>query len=71
MLFRFSSCKYKNLTEYVEIKDKDFTGINISLLTRDILLEAKRITELYEEHGQIFVNDGQILTCTIIKALLV
>ena len=51
----------KSFSEYVQIKDKDSTEINISSLTRDILLEAKRITELYEEHGQIFIDNGQIL----------
>ena len=55
----------KNFSECLQIKDKDSVRVNISLLTRDILLEAKRITELYEEHGQIFVNDGQILKAVL------
>lgn len=55
----------KDFSEYVQIRGKDLVDINISLLTRDILLEAKRITELYEEHGQIFVSDGQILKAVL------
>lgn len=55
----------KRSSEYVKIKAKDSVYINILLVTRDILLEAKRITELYEEHGQIFVNDGQILKAVL------
>lgn len=51
--------------EYAQIKDENSTTINISLLTKDIFLEAKRKTELYEEHGQIFVNDGQILSAVL------
>lgn len=56
-----SSILEKVSREYVQIKDKNSSTINISLLTKDIFLEAKRISELFEEHGQIFVNDGQIL----------
>lgn len=51
--------------EHAQIKDENSTTINISLLTKDIFLEAKRKTELYEEHGQIFVNDGQILSAVL------
>lgn len=51
----------KTSSEYVQIKYEDSTSINISLLTKDIIFEAKRVTELYEEHGQIFLSDGQIL----------
>lgn len=51
--------------EYAQIKDENSTTINISLLTKDIFLESKRKTELYEEHGQIFVNDGQILSAVL------
>ena len=51
--------------EYAQIKDENSTTINISILTKDIFLEAKRKTELYEEHGQIFVNDGQILSAVL------
>lgn len=51
--------------EHAQIKDENSTTINISILTKDIFLEAKRKTELYEEHGQIFVNDGQILSAVL------
>lgn len=55
--------KYSN--DYVQIKSEDTSIINISLLTKDILFEAKRLSELYEEHGQIFVNDGQVLRAVL------
>ncbi len=55
--------EYSN--DYVQIKGKDTSIINISLLTKDILFEAKRLTELYEEHGQIFVNDGQVVRAVL------
>lgn len=60
-----SSVLEKISREYIQIKDKNSSTINISLLTKDIFLEAKRISELYEEHGQIFVSDGQILRAVL------
>lgn len=60
-----SSTSQKVLNDYIQIKDKNSRIINISQLTKDILLQAKRVTELYEEHGQIFVNDGQILRAVL------
>ena len=60
-----SSIVDKSSSEYKQIKVEDSSIANISLLTRDILFEAKRRTERYEEHGQIFVNDGQILNAVL------
>lgn len=60
-----SSMLEKISNEYVQIRIDDYTIINISTLTKDILFEAKRMTELYEEHGQIFVSDGQILRAVL------
>jgi N-acetylglutamate synthase-like GNAT family acetyltransferase len=51
--------------EYVRIKIDDTTITNISNLTKDILFEAKRTAALYEEHGQVFVSDGQILKAVL------
>lgn len=60
-----SSVLEKIFSEYVQIKGEKSSIVNVSLLTRNILFEAKRIAELYEEHGQIFVNDGQILSAVL------
>jgi len=58
----FSSEELKNTcNEYVELKTINSSLINISLLTKKILFDAKVISELYEEHGQIYVNDNHIL----------
>lgn len=35
--------------------------VDIFLITKKIMYESKRIAEMFEEHGQIMVNDGQIL----------
>lgn len=55
----------KNMNNYVQINVKNSTLINISTITKDIILEAKRLSMLSEEHGQIFVNDGQILSVVL------
>lgn len=60
-----SSILEKVSREYAQIKDKNSSTIKISLLTKDIFFEAKRTSELYEEHGQIFVNDGHILRAVL------
>lgn len=56
-----SSVNEETCNEYLQIKDEDSSNINISLSSRDIILESKRVAELYEEHGQIFLSDGQII----------
>ncbi|MDR7857869.1 GNAT family N-acetyltransferase [Tissierella sp.] len=60
-----SSIVDKSSSEYEQISCEGSSNINISLLTRDNLFEAKNKTELFEEHGQIFVNDGQILNAIL------
>lgn len=58
----FDSIELKNAcNEYVALKTNNSSLINISLLTKNILFDAKKISELYEEHGQIYVNDSHIL----------
>jgi len=62
-LNEFISEKASN--EYVQIKVEDSIIINVSFLTKDIIFEAKMVSEAYEEHGQIFVSDGQILRAVL------
>jgi ATP-dependent Clp protease ATP-binding subunit ClpA len=47
--------------DYVKIKIGGSIFIKIFMSTKDIFIEAKRLAELYEEHGQIFVDEGHIL----------
>lgn len=51
-----NSCK-----KYLKIKTQNSKFVNISLLSNEILLNAKIISEQYEEHGQIYINDSHIL----------
>ena len=58
----FDSTEFKNAcNEYVTLKTNNSSLINISLLTKKVLFDAKIISELHEEHGQIYVNDSHIL----------
>lgn len=47
--------------EFVQILIKGSSYINVCIITKKILLEANKIAQLYEEHGQIYVNDSRIL----------
>ena len=58
----FDSREIRNVcNDYVALKTNNSSYINISLLTKNILFDAKIISELYEEHGQIYVSDSHIL----------
>ena len=51
----------EHIGKLFQISGNGEKAINILPLTREIIFEAKRIAEMCEEHGQIFVNDGQLL----------
>ena len=63
---RLNSCiPEKIISEYGQIKYGCLEGLTISKATKNVIFEAKSISELYEEHGQIFVSQEHILRAVL------
>ena len=54
----------KNIVESILIKI-DENEYNLSILTNQVLINAKKKTQQFEEHGQLYLDDGVIIWAVI------